>query len=165
MQRLFLIIIFAVQTGQNMNIKGNYCYEYPRPALTVDCIILTEVLNEIKILLIKRRYAPFKDKWAFPGGFVDMDETAEEAAKRELEEETGLIADDLIQIHTFSNVDRDPRGRTVSVVYYSKVIYEDVEIKAGDDAGEVSWFSIKNVPELAFDHQEILEYTLNKLLK
>lgn len=148
-----------------MNIKGNYCYEYPRPALTVDCIILTEVLNEIKILLIKRKYAPFKDKWAFPGGFVDMDETAEEAAKRELEEETGLIANDLIQIHTFSNVNRDPRGRKISVVYYSMQTYENVKIKAGDDAKEVSWFSINILPELAFDHQEILEFTLVKLKK
>ncbi len=144
-----------------MNKKGNYCYEYPRPALTVDCIILTSVLNNQKILLIKRKHAPYKDKWAFPGGFTDMDETTEEAAKRELEEETGLIANDLIQIHTFSDVDRDPRGRTISVVYYSEIINENVKIKAGDDAKEVSWFSLNSLPDLAFDHQKILDFTID----
>ena len=146
-----------------MNKKGNYCYEYPRLSVTVDCIILKTVLNEQKILLIKRKHEPYKDKWAFPGGFVDMDETTETAAKRELEEETGLIADDLIQIHTFSDVDRDPRGRTISIVYYSEIINENVKIKAGDDAKEVSWFSINSLPNLAFDHQKILDFTIVKL--
>ncbi len=148
-----------------MDKKGNYCYDYPRPAITVDCIVLTTVLNEKKILLIKRKHEPYKNKWAFPGGFVDVDETTETAAKRELKEETGLIADDLIQIHTFSDVDRDPRGRTISIVYYSEIINENIKIKAGDDAKEVSWFSLNNLPDLAFDHQKILDFTFLKLNK
>ncbi len=146
-----------------MDKRGNYCYDYPRPAITVDCIVLTTVLNEKKILLIKRKHEPYKNKWAFPGGFVDMDETTEEAAKRELKEETNLIAEDLTQVHTFSDVDRDSRGRTISIVYYSEVMNENAKIKAGDDAKEVSLFNLNSLPDLAFDHQKILDFTLAKI--
>jgi len=148
-----------------MNKKDKYCYEYPHPALTVDCIILKKEKTETTILLIKRKHEPFKNTWAFPGGFVDMNETTEEAAKRELKEETGLIIENLMQIKTFSDVNRDPRGRTVSVVYYSEIKTEKIKPKAGDDAKEVSWFSINNLPDLAFDHQKILNFTLVKLNK
>ncbi|MCF6365974.1 MAG: NUDIX hydrolase [Bacteroidales bacterium] len=146
-----------------MSKKKKYCYEYPRPALTVDCIILNEEEQETKILLIKRKHEPFKNTWAFPGGFVDIDETTENAAKRELKEETGIIADNLIQINTFSDVDRDPRERTVSVVFYSKIRNNKIKTTAGDDAKEVSWFSLSNLPDLAFDHKMILDFTLKRV--
>ncbi|NPA44928.1 MAG: NUDIX hydrolase [Chlorobi bacterium] len=145
-----------------MNKKAKFCYDYPRPALTVDCVLFSEINNEKSILLIQRKNEPFKDAWAFPGGFVDMDETTYDAAKRELKEETGIEINNLVQVHTFSDVDRDPRGRTVSVVYFSEVKSEDFEINAGDDASDAKWFSLKNLPKLAFDHDMILEFVLKR---
>lgn len=145
-----------------MKKDKQFCYEYPRPALCTDCIIFSKIKDEIKILLIERAYDPFKGFWAFPGGFVDPDETTLEAAKRELYEETGITVNDLTQLHTFSDIDRDPRGRTVSVVYYA-FLNKPVEINAGDDAKHVKWFSLKKLPALAFDHSMILNFARKQL--
>jgi len=137
--------------------------EYKNPALTTD-IILFSCEEEPKVLLIKRKYDPFKDKWAFPGGFVEYDEELEVAAQRELEEETNITGLCLEQLRTFGRVGRDPRGRTVSVVYYAYVeTLSTLNVKAQDDAKEAQWFSIKNLPELAFDHAEIMAFALKKL--
>ena len=133
-----------------------HSYSFPRPAVTVDIIIfrLTDKIPEV--LLIKRGNDPFKDQWALPGGFVDKDEPLKKAAARELEEETGLKNILLTQMHTFGNPGRDPRGHTVSVVYVG-YLTEPAKSKAGDDATEAEWFSIENIPQLAFDHADILE--------
>ena len=130
-------------------------YKYPRPALTVDAIVFRKT-PDLQVLLIQRLNEPFKEMWAFPGGFVDMDETVEVAVERELEEETALTGIVLKQFQTFSAIDRDPRHRTVSVVFYG-FANEKAIPKAGDDAKNVRWFGLDNLPKLAFDHQEILE--------
>jgi 8-oxo-dGTP diphosphatase len=129
-------------------------YKYPRPAFTVDIIII----QSGKILLIKRGHPPYEGKWALPGGFMDMNETPEQAAIRELEEETGVKVKSLKQFRTYGAIDRDPRHRTISTVYFA--ILDDnlrINTKAGDDATEAEWFSLDNLPELAFDHGIILE--------
>jgi 8-oxo-dGTP diphosphatase len=137
-----------------------YTYKYPRPALTIDCVIFSLEDNLLNVLLIQRDQEPFQGMWAFPGGFVDMDETLEEAAARELKEETGLQNVNLQQLHAFSALDRDPRHRTISVVFYGFVKKNEVHPKAGDDARNVQWFDVEEVPLLAFDHGEILRYAL-----
>lgn len=131
----------------------SFTYKYPRPAVTVDIILMR---NSIEILLIQRLNGPFKNGWALPGGFVDMDETLEDAALRELEEETGLYDIELKQFKAYSKVDRDPRGRTISIVFSGIANHEDKAI-AGDDAKNVQWFNINDLPELAFDHEMIIE--------
>ncbi len=137
-----------------------YTYKYPRLALTVDMIIARIVNEKLQVLLIQRLNSPYKNKWAFPGGFVDMDETLEQAAVRELAEETGVVNVNLKQFKAYSAVNRDPRGRTVSVAFTGKV-NGDVIAKAGDDAKNTGWFDINNLPQLAFDHNEILAEILN----
>lgn len=139
-----------------------YSYKYPRPALTADCIVFARKEQDFRVLLVQRANEPYKGKWAFPGGFMNMDETTEEAARRELKEETGLIVDDISQIGTFDRVDRDPRGRVITVAYFA-VIDGIREVKGGDDAAAARWFSIGNLPELAFDHQNIMEVAMRKL--
>ena len=124
--------------------------------LTVDIALINKKSNEVFILLIKRANEPYKDLWALPGGFVDMDETLIDAAKRELFEETGIAETDLKQFYTYGDLNRDPRGRTVSVVYYAFVNQNNTNAVAGDDAAETNWFSLKNLPQLAFDHQKII---------
>ena len=139
-----------------------YSYKYPRPALTADCIVFARKELDFRVLLVQRANEPYKGKWAFPGGFMNMDETTEETARRELKEETGLIVDDIRQIGTFDRVDRDPRGRVITVAYF--VVIDGIrEVKGGDDAAVARWFSIENLPELAFDHQKIMEVALRKL--
>ncbi len=133
-----------------------YSYDYPRPSVTVDIIILRDVCANPEILLIQRLNPPFMDDWALPGGFVDMDETLEQAADRELAEETGLVDILLTQFKTYGDVDRDPRGRTISVVFIG-IAKAKTKTKAGDDAKNVQWFSIKNLPPLAFDHKQIID--------
>ena len=140
-----------------------YTYKYPRLALTVDAVIFTKKDNILHVLLIQRDNPPFEREWALPGGFVDMDETLDTAAKRELEEETGITDIELMQLYTFGAINRDPRGRTVSVVYYGFVDYDNSKIKAGSDARNVQWFTIKKLPKLAFDHKDILELALKKI--
>lgn len=145
-----------------METEGKYCYKYPRPAVTTDCVILGWDGN-LKVLLIERGRQPFRGCWAFPGGFLEMEEDAEACARRELEEETGLKAVELQQLHTFSAVDRDPRYRVISIAYYALVPLEDCRITAGDDAAKALWFPVNTVPELAFDHSGILQATLVQL--
>jgi 8-oxo-dGTP diphosphatase len=142
---------------------NNYCYEYPRPAVTTDCVIFGFDAGELKLLLIERGIEPFKGKWAFPGGFLNMEENTEECARRELFEETGIENVFIEQLYTFSDVDRDPRGRVITVSYYALVKLSDYKIQAGDDAESAKWFPISQVPPLAFDHDRILRIALNRL--
>lgn len=142
----------------------SYTYKYPRPAVTTDCLIFTkQTLPEI--LLIERKNPPFESKWALPGGFVEMDEDLEESAKRELQEETGLTNIPLSQLQTFGKPGRDPRGRTISVVYYGFIKSEEEKQQAiaGSDAKNVNWFDLNHLPSLAFDHDEIIRVARNKL--
>jgi 8-oxo-dGTP diphosphatase len=140
-----------------------YTYQYPRPALTVDAAIFRKMEFNWEILLIQRKNPPFKHGWALPGGFVDMDETLEKAITRELEEETSLINIELKQLHAFSTPGRDPRGHTISVVFWGIISNHQVA-KAGDDAANVKWFNIDKLPKLAFDHDEVIE-TATQILK
>lgn len=141
-----------------------YSYEYPRPAITVDCIIFgLDASQQLKVLLIQRGTEPYLDYWAFPGGFVDMDETLEAAALRELEEETGMREVFIEQLYTFGNPGRDPRGRVISVAYFALVNLEQYEIKAASDASNAAWFEVNSMPELAFDHQQIFNTALERL--
>lgn len=132
----------------------SYTYQYPRPAVTADCAVFTREA-ETKVLLIQRGNEPFKGKWAFPGGFMNMDETTEQCAIRELKEETGLGISQMNQIGVYSKVDRDPRGRTLSVAYLA-IVDKPYEVKGQDDAAKAEWFLLKDLPELAFDHDEIM---------
>lgn len=141
-----------------------YSYEYPRPAITVDCIIFgLDASQQLKVLLIQRGTEPYLDYWAFPGGFVDMDETLEAAALRELEEETGMREVFIEQLYTFGNPGRDPRGRVISVAYFALVNLEQYQIKAASDASNAAWFEVNSMPELAFDHQQIFNTALERL--
>lgn len=142
-----------------------YTYEYPRPAVTVDCVIFSQTGDALQVMLIRRGQPPFAGLWALPGGFVEMDESLDEAARRELKEETGLENIPLEQLHTFGAVNRDPRHRTVSVAYLAQVRQEDVKPEAGDDASEVGWFNVEDLPQLAFDHGEIIQVALERLHK
>lgn len=132
-----------------------YSYKYPRAALTVDAIVFVNEASSTKILLIERGNEPFKNKWALPGGFVDMDETLETACKRELEEETGLVLGSMQQFRTYDAIDRDPRHRTISVVFTAE-LNEKAKVIGNDDAAQAAWFSINDLPELAFDHLQIV---------
>lgn len=140
-----------------------YCYKYPRPALTTDCIIFGFDSKLLKVLLIERGIAPFKGKWALPGGFVQHGESTDAGAKRELQEETGLDDIFMEQLYTFSQPNRDPRGWVVSVAYYALVNLNEQLVAAGDDARNARWFSIDKIPQLAFDHAKILHVALQRL--
>ena len=139
-----------VTNNQNMS----YTYSYPRPAVTADCVVVTRE-REPRVLLIQRGNEPYKGCWAFPGGFMDMDETTEQCAMRELEEETGLKMTGLRQIGASSKVDRDPRGRTVTVAYLVRVD-EPAAVRGMDDAAKAEWWPLSALPRLAFDHDEIM---------
>lgn len=132
-----------------------YCYDYPKPSVTTDCIIILKSSTS-KVLLIQRKHEPYAGKWALPGGFVEIDEDLESGAMRELEEETGLKNLTIKQFKTFGTPGRDPRGRTISIVYYGFVENHSV-LQAGDDAAKAAWFPIRDLPPLAFDHQKIIE--------
>ena len=138
---------------------GNYCYNYPRPSVTVDIILLADMPNDQKILLIKRKNDPFKGMWALPGGFIDENENITDAAYRELNEETGIENVTLKQFKAFGKPGRDPRGHTISIVFMTS-LPATVQTFAGDDASNTNWFSVKNLPLLAFDHKEIIENCL-----
>ena len=135
--------------------KMAYTYKYPRPAVTADCVVMTKE-SVPQVLLIERGFEPFKGFWAFPGGFMNMDETTEQCAVRELEEETGLKVAELHQIGAYSKVDRDPRGRTITVAYLA-VIDAPVPVSGHDDAAKARWFPIDALPPLAFDHEDIMQ--------
>ncbi len=141
----------------------SYTYEYARPALTVDCVVFGIDGEELKVLLIQRDLEPFAGAWALPGGFVHMQERIDEAARRELLEETGLDRVFLEQLYTFGQVDRDPRGRVVSVAFYSLVRLMDHKVQAATDARDASWFPVWDTPTLAFDHEVILQMALERL--
>ena len=126
-----------------------FSYEYARPALAVDCVVFGLDDDDLKVLLIRRDLEPFQGRWALPGGFVHMDETVDEAAKRELSEETGVGRVFLEQLYTFSALDRDPRERIVSVAYYALVNLSDHRVKAATDAREAAWFAASDLPALA----------------
>jgi len=136
---------------------------YEHPSVTVDVVILTVRDRRLEVLLIKRRHWPNEGMWAIPGGFVNPDESLEEAARRELEEETGVRDVYLEQLYTFGDPGRDPRGRVITVVYYALIRAEELRVRAADDAADAGWFPAYHVPELAFDHSKIMEYTLQRL--
>jgi 8-oxo-dGTP diphosphatase len=157
-----------------MNAKARapraFTYAYARPALTVDCVVLAFEARSLSVLLVKRGVAPFEGRWALPGGFVHVDETLEDAARRELREETGLTSVYLEELKTFSRVDRDPRERVISVAFVAllrgraaKSRAHDAGVHAGSDAAEARWFPLAELPELAFDHDEILDVARDRL--
>jgi 8-oxo-dGTP diphosphatase len=142
----------------------SHTYEHPRPALTVDCVVFgRDESNNLRVLLIRRGLAPFNGEWALPGGFVKMEETLEDAARRELEEEAGLTEVFLEQLYTFGAVHRDPRERIVSVAYYALVNLSEHAPKAATDAADAKWTPVSEVPKLAFDHDEILRAARDRL--
>jgi len=141
----------------------SYTYEYPRPAVTVDLVIFTIAGNDLKVLLIRRGGEPFKNCWALPGGFVEIDESLEKAAARELKEEVGVTKVYLEQLYTFGDPKRDPRGRVISVSYFALVDAESQRIRAASDAAEAEWHSVFKPPKLAFDHKKILDYAVWRL--
>ena len=143
--------------------KGNYCYEYPRPAVATDCVVFGYKGADLEVLLIERGSEPFQGEWAFPGGFLEMDEDAAAGARRELCEETGLDLTSLEQLYTFSEVNRDPRGRVVSIVYFTLIPLDGCEVKGGDDARQARWFSLDRLPPLAFDHTDVLKRAMDRL--
>jgi 8-oxo-dGTP diphosphatase len=139
----------SINTGQK------HTYEYPRPALTVDVAIVTREARP-HVLLIRRKKNPFAGSWALPGGFVDENERLADAARRELVEETGVAVADLEQLYTAGDPGRDPRGWTVSVAYLAQVDPKAIKPVAADDAAEVGWFALDELPALAFDHAMLL---------
>lgn len=149
-----------------MATKGFYTYDYPRPELTADCVIFgRNEGGEQSVLLIERGADPYKGCWAFPGGFLEMDETTVEAASRELQEETGLVipagSGCLKELGCYSAVDRDPRGRVITIAYYA--VIEMAEVKGSDDARQAHWFPLSKIPPLAFDHAQILSDALTRI--
>lgn len=142
-----------------------YTYDYPRPAVTVDIVVLTVRDDALSVLLISRAMDPFRGEWALPGGFVNPNEGLEAAACRELKEETGLTDVYLEQLYTFGRPDRDPRGRVITVSHYALIPSERATAVAAGDAVHVGWFDIMALPTLAFDHEEIVDKALARLAR
>ncbi len=138
-------------------------YEYPHPAVTTDIVIFTIQQEKLKVLLIRRLSEPFQNGWALPGGFVEIEEDLEQAALRELREETGISGVYLEQLYTFGKPERDPRERVITVAYYSLVPIDRLNLDAGSDARETAWFDIEDLPELAFDHRQIISKAKQRL--
>jgi 8-oxo-dGTP diphosphatase len=141
-----------------------YTYDFPRPAVTVDIIIFTLREAKLQVLLVQRRHPPYEGAWALPGGFVQMEESLEAAAARELEEETGVREAYLEQLYTYGEPERDPRGRVITVAYYA-LLPRDAPIRTegGSDARQARLFPVEALPELAFDHAEIIRYAVRRL--
>ena len=137
--------------------------KYERPSVTVDVVMMSLRQRDLQVLLIKRRAWPYEGMWAVPGGFVNIQESLETAAKRELQEETGVQDVYLEQLYTFGDPGRDPRTRVITVVYFALLDSERLQVRAADDATDVGWFSVDDLPPLAFDHDKILQYALNRL--
>lgn len=143
--------------------KEQFQYEYPRPGVTTDCVIFGFDNAELKVLLIERGIEPYQGKWALPGGFLDMEETADDCALRILKKETGLEHIFMEQLYTFSSIDRDPRYRVISIGYYALVKMTDFSPKIGTDTSAVKWFTLPEIPELAFDHQQIVDIAFERI--
>lgn len=141
-----------------------YSYDYPHPAVTVDIVIFTIRDDQLKLLLIRRAGEPYQGKWALPGGFIAMDEDLEQSARRELEEETGVAGVYLEQLYTFGKPDRDPRERVITVAYYALIPSDKLQLRAASDAEAVGWFGMGELPELAFDHPEIVAMAHERLV-
>jgi 8-oxo-dGTP diphosphatase len=142
-----------------------FTYKHPRPAVSVDIAIFMPLEGKLHVLLIQRAQDPYRGLYALPGGFVEIEETLEDAATRELKEETGLEIPQVIQIHTFSALDRDPRGRVISTCFGA--ILPDsshLDPRAGSDAADFTWCSLEDLPTLAFDHALVIQTALEKLL-
>ena len=154
--------IFNFTTFESNNWKLTYTYKYPRPALTVDAVVFRKKQQSTEVLLIQRKNPPFQEGWALPGGFVGIDETLETAVHRELFEETGLKSILLKQMHAFSTLGRDPRGHTISIVFWG-ILENEQKPKAGDDAQSVKWFDLSKLPKLAFDHSEIINFAMSNI--
>ena len=142
-----------------------YTYEYARPAVTVDCVVFgyEAQASSLKVLLIKRKLPPFEGSWALPGGFVQIDESVEAAARRELTEETGIKNVFLEQLYTFGAVERDPRDRVISVAYYALVSLQRYQLQAATDASDAQWFNLSALPQLEFDHASIIDCAVARL--
>jgi 8-oxo-dGTP diphosphatase len=143
-------------------MKKKFTYDYPRPAVTVDIVIVTRE-KKPRVMLIRRKHPPFVGMWAIPGGFVEMDETLEAAARRELFEETCVRTAKLEQLQTFGDPGRDPRGRVISVAFLAQVDPRKLKPRAADDAAEVGWHELSRPPRLAFDHAKILTCARRRL--
>lgn len=141
----------------------NFTYKYARPAVTIDAVIFGFDQTSLKVLLIKRGIEPYKGKWALPGGFINIDETAENAANRILQKETNLTGVFMEQLYTFTEVDRDPRERIISISYFALVKLEDFQAIAGADETSAEWFEINDLPSLAFDHEKIIRTALYRI--
>ncbi|MCA9939750.1 MAG: NUDIX hydrolase [Anaerolineales bacterium] len=138
--------------------------KYDRPSVTVDVVVFTLQGDDLKVLLVRRKYKPYAGTWAIPGGFVHMSESLDDAALRELAEETGVTDVYLEQLYTFGEPDRDPRTRVITVAYFALVPYKAITLASpGDEASETAWFSLQALPPLAFDHQKVLDYALTRL--
>jgi ADP-ribose pyrophosphatase YjhB (NUDIX family) len=143
--------------------RASYCYDWPRPGVTVDCVVFGLGDGDLQVLLIRRKLEPFAGRWALPGGFVHMDESLEEAARRELLEETGMTRVYLEQLYSFGDADRDPRDRIITVAYYALTKRIEHQVDAATDASGVAWFPVDQLPALAFDHRRIIGVALERL--
>ena len=138
-----------------------FCYDYPRPAVTVDIVVFSS--DTLDVLLIQRKHPPFEGHWALPGGFIEMEETLETSARRELAEETGVTDVALTEVGAFGAPSRDPRGRVITIAYATVIEQSTLNVKAGSDASAAAWFSNAELPELAFDHTEIIQKALETI--
>ncbi len=145
------------------DIAHTFCYPYPRPSVTVDILVFRWWRGELSLLVIKRANEPFQNQWAFPGGFVDPDESLDAAAKREMQEETNVNIEDIHQLGAYGKPGRDPRGHTVTVAYFTIINNDHLQPIAASDAIQLSWKNIGECAPLAFDHEEILEEALKTI--
>ena len=150
-----------MEDAASTNNELKYCYKYPRPSVTTDCVVFAAGSGGAEVLLVQRGAEPFKGRWAFPGGFLNMDESAEQGALRELREETGVEKAAIRQLHAFTEPGRDPRGRVISIACFA--IVRKQEVKGADDAADARWFALRDVPPLAFDHSKMLQTALEEL--
>jgi len=144
-------------------VANQHCYQYPHPAVTTDVAVFTIRDQQLTLLLVQRAGEPYQGMWALPGGFLDIDEDLEACAKRELEEETGISGVYLEQLYTFGMPNRDPRERIISVTYYALVPSDRLQLKAASDAADAQWFTLDQMPPLAFDHQQIIALAQSRL--
>lgn len=142
----------------------SFCYRYPHPAVTTDVVVFSIRDQRLQLLLIRRGGEPFQGNWALPGGFLEIDEDLESCAKRELEEETGVSGVFLEQLYTFGAPGRDPRERVISVIYYALVPSTRLSLKAASDAANAAWYPLDELPELAFDHADIITLARQRLV-